>query len=172
MFAAKLKHIMYSKEDIPIEDQNKLPGYIEQYFDAVKPGPLIKPKQVVTQHLNSLNDLKNYILEIKSYYVRCQGDYRLFRKFILDTRPLLPPVNANNVSENQKPNIKYLIFHLLIGLKVPTEKIVTFSYWDKLVVQFILAWCCYRNYQIQMQTLFQIIDSINGDVGSKVIIRE
>ena len=50
-----------------------------------------------------------------------------------------------------------------MGSDVESTKIITFSYWDKMVTQAILAWCNYQKCKIAKGTLFQLSDSVNGD---------
>lgn len=155
MFAAKLHHMLQSVEQMKEDDLCKFYGWVDQYHQAFKHADqIVPPREIISCHLGGINELKTYLINLKPFYIRSAGDYNVFKKLL----------SGSNVScEGQKPDLYYVIFHLLMSIQVPINNIVTFNCWDKMIVHLILAWCTYHNSQISLRVLFQLIDMINGD---------
>lgn len=134
----------------------RFPSYVEKYHQNVIPQRYcLHPKQIMVSEIPTLKDLQFFLQHIKPIYLQARGNHN---EFITTLKKI----------DN---GIYYLLFNLLIGTEVPSVQFITFSYWDRLMVHLILAWCVYLNHQIKLSGLFQLIDVINHDQFWKPPIR-
>lgn len=153
MFATKVQHFLRMKNTSQ-EMNAKFHGWVQEYHKNIKPGPIFSDSYLIKTYLSEINDLKSFAINIKPFYIRSDGNIITFRKFLREM----------NIERNQPSSLGCILFNLLIGTKVNhIEKIITFSFWDRLIIQLIMAWCVLNKFQISLKTLFILVDQINGD---------
>lgn len=107
---------------------------------------LPKTEIIIRRKVPTIDFLKKFLIEIRSFYFNAQGNHGIF------------------IRQIRKFNSTYdLIFNILIGFDFPIDNLITFSHWDSLVIKLIVGWCLSHGKQIHISTLFQIVDQINGD---------
>jgi len=107
---------------------------------------LTKSEIIIRQKLPTIDFLKKFIIEIKPFYLNASGNQGTFVRLIRKFNPLY-----------------HQLFNILIGISFPIDKMITYSYWDLLVIKLILSWCIINGKQIQIRILYQIVDQVNGD---------
>lgn len=108
---------------------------------------LPSPEWIIDTTFSNIDQLTSFIMIIKQSYLKSCGNHSIFRRSLLNNGGTIP----------------YLLFNCLIHYPTPASSIVTFSSWDNIVIQFILAWCIVKNHGIKLSTLFLLVDKINND---------
>lgn len=165
MFMPKIEHALKLKNP-SIEDMHKFTGWIDQYYNATKHiprYPIPKDEQIVLSELPTAQSLVNFLNIIGKHYHMSKGDSHRFKQSLSNMQPKLPPNHPDSLIVNHQPNQLYRLFNILSVPPIQTPKLITFSQWDKLLSQIVLSWCVYHNQTIDLKSMFQIIDQVNGD---------
>lgn len=164
MFTPKMNAVLRAK-NATIQDWNKFQGWVDQYHQHIKYHifPSFSQEKIIHQELPTLNSLLFFLNIIKEHYYSSNGNTDFFKQSLFSTQPKVPPNQPNSVILNQRHNQIYRLFNILIVSPVETPNLVTYSSFDKLLVQLILSWCIYHQKTIDLKFLFEIIDQINGD---------
>ena len=141
----------YLPPEIKFDFEEELKQKIKNYHLALdrmleSSDEIIKPQLFVRRRLPSIDFLRKMLLEISVVFKRASGNQRLFMEWVKNVNPIYPK-----------------LINILLGVNFPIEKLVTFSFWDRFIAQCIIGWCVLNEKQITPMTLYNIIDSINGD---------
>tara|TARA_R100001163_G_C5062616_1_gene199720 strand:+ start:1443 stop:2036 length:594 start_codon:yes stop_codon:yes gene_type:complete len=129
------------------EERSKKINGVKGLRDRLVKSDMTKWQHIVLRKLPSMDYLRKFLVEIRPIYRLSGGNMKHFSKTV------------------QEFNHEYYrLFHLLMAIEFPINKIITFSFWDRIVVKCIVGWCILYQKQINMSTIFQLVDGINGDM--------
>lgn len=125
-------------------NQSSFEKLVSEYHRQTFPANLyISSNEMITSNLNTKDDLRTFLVQIKSIYNSANGNLPFFIKQIDKIGPF-----------------HVQIFNVLMGIKTNVNDIIVFSYLDRLMVQLILAWHLINETTITISDLLLMIDEI------------